>query len=56
MFLLHLLSIIGLFVFTVNSESIQTLSLFPHFVTLQPYSKIDQIYIFPHQSTHNSPQ
>ena len=26
---------------TVHSESIQTPSLFPHFVTLQPYSKID---------------
>lgn len=27
--------------FTVHSESIQTPSLFPHFVTLQPYFKMD---------------
>ena len=26
---------------TVHSESIQTPSHFPHFVTLQPYSEID---------------
>jgi hypothetical protein len=32
-----------------------TPSLFPQFVTLQPYSKIDKkIYIHPHQSSHNT--
>ena len=30
----------GLF-YTVHSESIQTPSIFPHFVKLQPYSKMD---------------
>jgi hypothetical protein len=29
----------------VHSESIQTPSLFPHFVTLQPYPKMDYIKI-----------
>jgi hypothetical protein len=38
--------------YTVHSESIQIPSLFPSFVTLQPYSKIDKIF---HQSTHNTP-
>uniref|UniRef100_A0A8C7KVQ1 AP complex subunit beta n=1 Tax=Oncorhynchus kisutch TaxID=8019 RepID=A0A8C7KVQ1_ONCKI len=38
--------------YTVHSESIQIPSLFPYFVTLQPYSKIDKIF---HQSTHNTP-
>ena len=36
----------------VLSESIQTPWLFPHFVTLQPYSKMDSIVCFFHQSTH----
>uniref|UniRef100_A0A8C7VCX9 Uncharacterized protein n=1 Tax=Oncorhynchus mykiss TaxID=8022 RepID=A0A8C7VCX9_ONCMY len=31
---------------TVHSESIQTSSPFPHFVTLQPYSKMDSISFF----------
>ena len=31
------------------SESIQTHLLFPHFVTLQLYSKIDNIFFFPSQ-------
>jgi hypothetical protein len=35
---------------TEHWESIHTPNLFPHFVTLQPYSKM---YFFPHQSTHN---
>ena len=29
------------FICTVHSESIQTPSLYPHFVTLQPHSKVD---------------
>ena len=31
---------------TVHSESIQTHSLFPHFVKLQPYSKIEKILFY----------
>ena len=31
---------------TVHSESIQTPFLFAHFVTLQPYSKMDYITFF----------
>jgi hypothetical protein len=37
-------------------EIIQTSSLFPHFATLQPYSKIDQIKLFLinlHTIAHN---
>ena len=30
---------------TVHLESIQTPSLFPHFVALQPYSKIDYFFL-----------
>ena len=40
---------------TVYSESIQTTWHFPHFVTLQPFSKTDTIIFFSHQSTHNTP-
>ena len=39
---------------TVHSESTQTPLLFPHFATLQPYSKIDLKHFF-FQSTHNTP-
>ena len=39
----------------VHSESIHTPSLFPHFVTLQPYSKMDEIKTIPHQYTHTIP-
>ena len=42
---------------TVHSESIQTPSFFPHFVTLQPYTKIDTFTFFslinPHTIPHN---
>jgi hypothetical protein len=41
--------------YTGHSESIQTPWL-PHFVTLQPYSKMDSIVFSPHQSTHNFSQ
>jgi hypothetical protein len=37
----------------VHSEGIQTPGLFPHFVMLQPYSKMIKL-LFP-QSTHNAP-
>lgn len=40
-------------VYTVDSESIQTLSLFPHFATLQPHSKTDEILINLHKTPHN---
>ena len=36
-------------------ESIQTPLLFPHFVMLQPYSKMDSVDFVPRQSPHNSP-
>jgi hypothetical protein len=46
---------IGLCVlYTVHSETIQTPSPFPHFVTLQPYSKNVSLF-FSHQSTHYFP-
>ena len=32
-------------IYTVHSESIQTPSLFPHFVTEQPYSKMVEIFL-----------
>jgi hypothetical protein len=40
------LNMTGVLAYTVHSESIQTPWLFPHFVTLQPYSKMDQMF-FP---------
>jgi hypothetical protein len=36
-------------------ESIQTPWLFPHFVMLQPYSKMDEMICSPHKPTHNTP-
>ena len=37
---------------TVHPESIHSASLFPHFVMVQPYSKMDSIHCFPKISTH----
>ncbi len=37
------------------SASIHCASLIPHFVTLQPYSKMDQNNYFPQNSTNNTP-
>jgi hypothetical protein len=41
--------------YTVHSESLQTSSLFPCFVSLQPYSLIDLIGFFTHQFTDYIP-
>ena len=38
---------------TVHPESIHSASLFPHFVMVQPYSKMDSIHFFPQNATHN---